>query len=470
MRSALPKVLHPLAGRPLIDWVLDASGGVGSAAPVVVVGPGATVLRSHLAGRAELAEQALPQGTGDALRAARALVGEADPVVVLYGDAPLLRGASVRSLVERFAAGGADAVLLTGRPADPSGYGRVMRDPDGGFRTIVEERDLPGGRDGPEAPGGGPEPVEVTAGAYAFAAAPLWAALERLSPANAQGEAYLTDVPARLTRVATVELADPEEMLGVNDRVQLARAAAVIRRRVLVRLMRGGVTVDDPASTWADAGVEVGADTVLRPGTVLAGRTRIGRACVVGPFAQLEDTDVGDGCRIGTAHLAGCRVADGVEIGPFNRVRPGSRLEAASRLGTFTEVVRSRIGPGSAVPHLSYLGDATLGRDVNVGAGTITTNWDGLGKHATVIGDGARIGSDTILVAPVAVGAGAYTGAGSVITEDVPAGALGLARARQRNLLGWVARRLARRREPSGDNGEAPARAAGEGPSGDESA
>ncbi|HUY96859.1 MAG TPA: bifunctional UDP-N-acetylglucosamine diphosphorylase/glucosamine-1-phosphate N-acetyltransferase GlmU [Verrucomicrobiae bacterium] len=466
MRSQLPKVLHPACGLPLIDWVLEAARDAGPLPPVVVVAPGAQALRQHLEGRATVVEQPEPRGTGDAVRAARPLLAGDDPVVVLYGDVPLLRSETVRRLLDRFEAGGVDAVLLTAMTADPTGYGRVLRDPEGAFVRVVEEPDLPA-LPRPD-PGPGPT-VEVNTGAYVFAPAALWDALDRLGSDNAQQEIYLTDAPARLGRVATVELGDPEEMLGVNDRVQLAAAAASLRRRVLTRLMRSGVTVEDPATTYVDAGVEVGPDSVLRPGSVLAGRTRLGRACVVGPFAQLEDTEAGDRCRIATAHLAGCRLGDGVTIGPFNRIRPGSVLEDHSRLGTFTEVARSRVGPHSLVPHLTYLGDATLGRDVNVGAGTITANWDGRDKHATVIGDGARVGSDTILVAPVTVGAGAYTGAGSVITRDVPAGSLGLARARQRTLLGWVARRAGRRAPASRDNGEArpPARAADRTPGGE---
>ncbi|HVA21850.1 MAG TPA: bifunctional UDP-N-acetylglucosamine diphosphorylase/glucosamine-1-phosphate N-acetyltransferase GlmU [Candidatus Micrarchaeia archaeon] len=465
MRSAVPKVLHPVAGRPLIDWVLDAAAGVTAEPPVVVVAPGSDALQRHLAGRAALTIQPHPRGTADAALCARPLCPGSAPLVVLYADAPLLRPGTVRQLVDRYTAAGAAAAVLTARAADPSGYGRVRRGPGGDFQSIVEERDLP--RDGeshPAAPGG----TEVNAGVYVFDPTVLWPVLVRLRPANAQGELYLSEAPALMGAVTTWELRDPEEMLGVNDRVQLAAAATVIRRRLLEALMRGGVTVEDPATTWVDAGVEVGTDTVLRPGTVLGGRTRVGRDCVLGPFAQLEDTEVGDRCRIAAAHLSGCRLGDGVAVGPFNRVRPGSVLEGGSRLGTFTELARTTLGPDTAVPHLTYLGDATIGGDVNVGAGTITANWDGLAKHPTVVGDGARLGSDTILVAPVTVGAGAYTGAGSVVTKDVPAGALGLARARQRNLLGWVARRRGRRRRPTGDNGEGPPRAGSERPAGGE--
>jgi bifunctional UDP-N-acetylglucosamine pyrophosphorylase/glucosamine-1-phosphate N-acetyltransferase len=241
----------------------------------------------------------------------------------------------------------------------------------------------------------------------------------------------------------TVEATDPDEAIQVNDRVQLAQAEAALRRRTLRRLMLAGVTVTDPSATWVDCDVEVGADTVIAPGTVIRGKSRIGSDCVIGPFAELEDVEIGNGCRIGRSHLSGCKLADGVDVGPFNRVRPDSEMGPKTHLGTFTEVVRSRVGEGSQIPHLSYVGDAEVGRDVNYGAGSITANWDGQMKHRTVIADGARLGSGTILVAPVEVGEGAYTGAGSIVTNDVPQGSLAVARARQRNILGWVARRRA---------------------------
>ncbi len=450
MRSRIPKALHPVAGRPLVDWVVAIAQAVSAAPPVVVVGPGAAPVAEHLAGRAVLAEQPEPRGTGDALRCARPHLADAEALVVLYGDVPLLRPASVASLLERFVAAGAGAAILTARPPDPRGYGRILRDGAGQFVGVVEEADLVGG--GRDDRGGRLD--EVNAGVYVFDPARLWPVLDGLQPGNRQGELYLSEAPQRMGPVATRGLEDPEEMLGVNDRVQLAAVAAVARRRVLEQLMRDGVTVEDPAATWVDADVRVGPDTVLRPGTVLGGRTVIGRDCVIGPFAHISDSEVGDGCRLAACHLEGCRLADRVTVGPFNRVRAGSVLEAASRLGTFTEVNRSRIGAGSAVPHLAYLGDATLGRDVNVGAGTITANWDGATKHPTVVGDGARLGSDTVLVAPVTVGPGAYTGAGSVITQDVPPGALGVARARQRTLVGWARRR--RGAAGTGHNEQAP--------------
>ncbi len=439
MCSAHPKVLHAVGGRPLIDWVLELARVDTDAPPVVVIGAGHDAVRERVAALAQVAVQPVPDGTGGALAAARPLLEGAEAVLVLPGDVPLLRPDTVRRLLGRSAVAAADAVLLSARPPDPTGYGRIIRAGDV-FRAIVEERDLPDA--------GAPLP-EVNTGVYVFRARPLWPALARLGTDNAQGERYLTDVLARLPSVDVVPLEDWEEMLGVNDRVQLAAVGAALRRRTLRAAMLAGVTVEDPETTYLEPQVTVGVDTVLRPGTILRGATRVGRDCVVGPYAELVDTVTGDGCHVDRAQLSGCRLEDGVRVGPFNRVRPGSELAAGSRLGAFTEVARSRVGPGSAVPHLTYLGDAVLGRDVNIGAGTITANWDGIAKHPTAIGDGARIGSHTVLVAPAQVGAGAYTGAGSVVTQPVPAGALGVARARQRNLLGWVARR---RRASAGEN------------------
>ncbi|MGH7697120.1 MAG: bifunctional UDP-N-acetylglucosamine diphosphorylase/glucosamine-1-phosphate N-acetyltransferase GlmU, partial [Candidatus Dormibacteria bacterium] len=332
------------------------------------------------------------------------------------------------------------ASLLTATRNDASGFGRVQRSAEGGFLRVVEDADQPW--DG--------RPAEVNCGVYCFSLARAREGLTRLGADNVQGERYLSWLPQLVDGgVVTVDLEDAELATQVNDRLQLAHAEGLLRRRTLERLMRSGVTVVDPAATWVDCDVEVGEDTVLAPGTVLRGRTRVGAGCVIGPFAELEDAEVGDGCQIGRAHLAGCKLADGVDVGPFNRVRPESSLGPNSHLGTFTEVVRSQVGAGSQVPHLTYLGDAELGPDVNVGAGSITANWDGLQKHRTVIDEGARLGSDTILVAPVRVGRGAYTGAGSVVTEDVPDGALAVSRSRQRNIADYGRRR----RRSAGEGG-----------------
>ena len=435
MRSRTPKAWHRVGGLALIEHALRAAEAATTAPPILVVAELEDSVRASLAQRAELVLQREPRGTGAALAEAKdALVG-AEVALVLPADMPLLSPMSLTRLVEALDHSSGGAAVLTARVAEAGGFGRIVRAPGGSLARIVEDADEPW--DGASA--------EVNLGAYAFALPGLWAAMDELTADNAQGEYYLSWLPQMVRGGAvTVELLDHDESIQVNDRVQLARAEEAMQRRTLRRLMLGGVTVVDPRATWIDCDVEIGQDTVIAPGTVIRGRSRIGAECVLGPFAELEDVEIGRGCRIGRSHLSGCKLADGVDVGPFNRVRPESEMGPRSHLGTFTEVVRSRVGEGSQIPHLSYVGDAEVGRDVNYGAGSITANWDGQMKHRTVISDGARLGSGTILVAPVEVGPDAYTGAGSVITGSVPEGSLAVSRARQRNILGWVARRRAK--------------------------
>jgi bifunctional UDP-N-acetylglucosamine pyrophosphorylase/glucosamine-1-phosphate N-acetyltransferase len=431
MVSSQAKVLHPVGGLPIIEHVIRAAREGCQREPLVVTSSELPELEAYLRGRVETVRQKRPIGTGDALLAARSALHGESAVMVLSGDLPLLRGSSVATLLASFAASSAGAVLLTSVAADPAGFGRIVRRVDGRLAEIVEAADDQV-REGA---------VEVNTGAYILQLPEAWDALARLAADTTRGELYLSWVPQVIEGGAeTVPLTDPTESMQVNDRVQLAAAEAVMRDRTLHRLMLSGVTVTDPSATWVDCEVEVGSDTVIHPGTVIRGQTTVGSGCVLGPFAELHDCEVGDQCRIGRAHLSGCKLELGVDIGPFNRVRPGSDLGPHSHLGTFTEVVRSTIGAGSQVPHLSYVGDSELGEDVNVGAGSITANWDGEAKHRTVIEAGARLGSDTVLVAPVKVGRKAYTAAGSVVTSDVPEGALAVSRARQRNVEGWVAR------------------------------
>lgn len=435
MRSRVPKVLHPVGGLSLLEHSLRAAEAATSGRPILVVSELDGSFRARLQARAELVVQAEPKGTAAAVAEARAALAGEVVVLVLPGDMPLLSAASLTRLIEALDASEAGAAVLTAAVTEARGYGRIVRSGDGRLTKIVEDADEPW--DG--------APAEVNLGAYAFSLPQLWEALAKLTSDNTQGELYLSWLPQMVAGGAvTVEATDPDEAIQVNDRVQLAQAEAALRRRTLRRLMLAGVTVTDPSATWVDCDVEVGADTVIAPGTVIRGKSRIGSDCVIGPFAELEDVEIGNGCRIGRSHLSGCKLADGVDVGPFNRVRPDSEMGPKTHLGTFTEVVRSRVGEGSQIPHLSYVGDAEVGRDVNYGAGSITANWDGQMKHRTVIADGARLGSGTILVAPVEVGEGAYTGAGSIITNDVPQGSLAVARARQRNILGWVARRRAK--------------------------
>jgi len=429
MRSARPKVLHPLAGRPMLLHVVEAATAATGAPPVVVLGPGMPAVHETVQAVAEVVVQPEPRGTGDAVRSLPAELREEGPVVVIYGDLPLLRAETIRRLVRTQATTGAACVLLTVVPDRPAGLGRVVRGSSGRVERIVEERDLPQGQ---------PVPAECNAGVYVFSGSHLWPALERLSADNAQGEHYLTDVVALLApEVEAVLAADPEEALGVNDRRQLAAAEAVLRHRLLEALMLDGVTVEDPATTYVDAAVRVGADTLLRPMTVLRGETVIGRDCEIGPMAQIRDTRIGDRVRIGASVIEEAEIGDGVEIGHFNRVRPGSVLESGVSLGTHAEVKNSRVGAGSRVNHFSCVLDSDVGSEVNIGAGTVTCNYDGREKHRTAIEDGAFIGSNSSLVAPLRVGRGAYVAAASAVTRDVPDGALAVGRARQRTIEGW---------------------------------
>ncbi|HVD04102.1 MAG TPA: bifunctional UDP-N-acetylglucosamine diphosphorylase/glucosamine-1-phosphate N-acetyltransferase GlmU [Candidatus Dormibacteraeota bacterium] len=432
MASRRSKVLHPVGGVPMIEHLIRAAAEAVADQPLVVVSPEDLELRRFLEGKAEIVLQEAPRGTGDALLAARSALAGQGAALVLAGDMPLLTSESLRQVLEVFQHSAIDAALLVAEVADASSFGRVVRDGQGRLARILEAAD--------EADR--PKSAEVNCGVYVFRLPQVWGVLDSIPIDNAQAERYLSWAPERMVGGAElVSAGDPTESLQVNDRIQLAAAEAAMRQRTLHRLMRSGVTVIDPSSTWVDCDVEVGQDTVIHPGTVIRGRSVIGADCQLGPFAELDGCQVGAGSRIGRSSLRGCKLETGVEVGPFNRVRAGTVLGSRSHLGTFTEVVRSRIGAGSQVPHLSYVGDAELGDDVNVGAGTITANWDGQSKQRTVIEQGARLGSDTILVAPITIGQGAYTAAGSVLTTDVPAGSLAVSRSPQKNLEGWVARR-----------------------------
>jgi bifunctional UDP-N-acetylglucosamine pyrophosphorylase/glucosamine-1-phosphate N-acetyltransferase len=439
MRSAIPKVLHAIAGRSLVGHVLAACAPLGADRTLVVVGAGRETVAAHLA---EVASGATPvvqadqRGTGHALRVALEAAPTVDgTVLVLPGDTPLLRAGTLRRLVEEHQSGAAVATLLTSVPADPTGYGRVVRGPRGEVLRVVEHRDA---SDDEQALG------EVNTSVYAFESGPLRDALSQLSAANAQGEEYLTDVVGAFVAAGLpvgAVVAPAEETAGVNDRVQLAAAHRALNDRLLADWMRAGVTVLDPASTWVDAGVELAPDVTLRPGTQLHGTTRVETGAEVGPDCTLTDTVVRAGARVLRAHCDGAEVGRGATVGPFAYLRAGAKLGPAAKVGTYVEVKASDIGPGAKVPHLSYVGDATIGAGTNLGAATIVANYDGIAKHRTVIGEQVRTGSDTVLVAPVTVGDGAYTAAGSVITDDVPPGALGIGRGRQVTKPGWVQRR-----------------------------
>jgi bifunctional UDP-N-acetylglucosamine pyrophosphorylase/glucosamine-1-phosphate N-acetyltransferase len=437
MKSDTPKVLHAICGRPMIDWPIRAAQEAGAGRIVVVDGPQRR-LADELPDGVELAVQEEPNGTGDAVRSAADQIGAEATVLVLYGDVPLITAEAIDGLARAHEESGAAATMATMELEDPTGYGRVVRASDGSVERVVETK-----RPGDATPE--EEAIrEVNTGIYAFAGGDLVDALGRLTSDNAQGELYLPDVLPLLRAdgklVAAHTVTDPTLTLGVNNRVDLARVRALAQARIHRAHALDGVTIVDPHSTVIDAGVEIGRDTVIDPSTFLRGATRIGARCTIGPLSTLIDTVVGDDTRVVHSYLDGAELGSGVSVGPFAYLRPNARLHDRAKAGTFVEIKNSDLGEGTKVPHLSYIGDADIGADSNVGAGTITANYDGASKHRTTIGSGVRVSVHTSFVAPVTVGDGAYTGAGSVITDDVPPGALGIARGRQRNVEGYAER------------------------------
>ncbi len=442
MRSDTPKVLHEACGRPLLSYVIDAALGVSPERMVVVTGPDQDAVAEILPVGCERAVQHERLGTGDAVRAGlEPLEGFSGDIVVLVGDAPLVNAEFLREFLASHRAAGAGVTVASAVLDEPGHYGRVLRDADGAVTGIVEARDAT------------PEQAaiqEVNTGFFVFASSVLREALPRLKPSNAQGELYLTDV-AHLSLeegvpVAAYVVPDPEVMCAVNSRVDLSEVNALMRRRLLERLMLSGVTVEDPGTTFVDWDVQVGRDTLLRANTHLLGRTIVGSGAEIGPGSLLRDAFIGDHTTVTSSHLHDCVIGAHCSVGPFAYIRPNTVLVEGAKVGTFVEVKNSRVGEGSKVPHLSYIGDAVIGRNVNIGAGNITANYDGFEKHPTTIGDGVRTGSDTTMVAPVSIGDDAFTAAGSVVTRDVPAGALAVARSGQENIDGYTERRLARRR------------------------
>jgi len=456
MKSALPKVLHPLLGRTLVGHVLATAAEVAAERTVVVIGHGADRVSAHLteiAPHATAVLQAEQHGTGHAVRVALdALPEVSGTVVVLNGDVPLLRRETLAGLLRAHESGGAAATVLTAEVADPGGLGRIVRAPDGGLERIVEERDATDEQRAIR---------EVNAGIYAFDGRLLGAALSKLSTDNDQGEEYLTDVLGVLAGagepVAAHVAVDAEETLGCNDRAELAGLRRRLRDRVNGDWMRAGVTILDPATTWIDVTASVGRDAVIDQNTQLLGGTEVAEGARVGPDTTLIDTVVGEDAVVVRAHAVGAWIGPAVSVGPYASLRPGTRLAPKAKVGTFVETKNAEVGEGSKVPHLTYVGDATIGEHTNIGAATVFVNYDGVAKHRTVIGSHARTGADNMFVAPVEVGDGAYTAAGSVITADVPPGALGVARGQQRNVDGWVAKR-----RPGTPAAEAAARALGE--------
>jgi bifunctional UDP-N-acetylglucosamine pyrophosphorylase / glucosamine-1-phosphate N-acetyltransferase len=444
MASSRPKVLHRLCGRPMIDYVLDAAVALGPAEIVAVVekeGPVAEHLRAL---GAQVAFQPVRQGTGDAARIGLGAATEPTHVLVLNGDVPLLRPETLAQILERGA--GADLCLLGAELADPAGYGRLFDGPDG--VRIVEEADA---TDAERAH------TLVNVGVYFGTAAFFASELPQLSRGNRQGEYYLTDLAHRAGpgRCRVVTAADEQEVLGINTREQLAGVEALLRRRKARELMLSGVTLRDPQRTYVDWDVRVGRDTEIYPGAVLEGSTVIGAHCTIYPGARIVDSRVEDGAVVlDSSVLESCLVGPEAQVGPMAHLRPGSVLGARCRVGNFVETKKAVLGDGSKAAHLSYLGDAEIGKDVNIGCGTITCNYDGVGKHKTIIEDGVFVGSDSQFVAPVRIGRGAIIASGTTVTGDVPPEALLLARAPAVVKEGYAPRYWATRREKSGKKKE----------------
>ncbi|GII52900.1 bifunctional protein GlmU [Planotetraspora thailandica] len=440
MKSNTPKVLHELCGLALVDHMIAAARALDPDQLIVVIGHARERVEAHLAAAAPDARtvvQDKQNGTGHAVRTALEAVGAiTGTVLVTYGDTPLLRTETLAALLARHAEDGNAVTVLTAEVPDPTGYGRIIRDESGAVLEIVEERDATAEQRAVH---------EMNSGVYAFDGALLADGVKRVGAANAQGEEYLTDVLAILRedghRVGAYVAPDYVEVEGVNDRVQLAFARRVLNDRILKGHMRAGVTIIDPASTWIDAAVTLEPDAVIHPGTQLHGATRIGAGAEVGPATTLTDTVVGAEAVVRNAVCDRSEIGPQASVGPFAYLRPGSVLGRKGKIGTFVETKNTTIGEGSKVPHLTYAGDATIGTGSNIGAACVFVNYDGVSKHHTVVGDHVRVGSDNMLVAPVTIGDGAYTAAGSVITGDVPPGAMAVARSKQRNIEGWVVRR-----------------------------
>lgn len=436
MKSTRPKVLHEIAGRSLLGHVLHATSSLQSRQTRVVVGSGKDEVINHLSTIAPQAEsifQEVRGGTGHAVRLALQGGPQKGSVLVCAGDTPLLTGNALQTLIQSHSDSSSVSTILTAEVPDPFGYGRIVRSTDGLVARIVEEKD---------ASEAEREITEINSGVYVFDIAALTDALTKITTSNSQKEEYLTDVIKVMTaagkKVSANCLEDFTETLGINDRAQLAECAALMQARINHAVMVSGVSIVDPATTWIDVTVEIEKDVTIKPGSALHGTTSISSGAIIGPRTTLMDCRVGSGAEILESFCQSTAIGDGAKVGPYAHLRQGTSLSANTRVGSFVEIKNSTLGDGSKVPHLSYVGDATIGKESNIGAATVFVNYDGVEKHPTTVGDHVRIGSDSMLIAPVSIGDGAYTAAGSVITEDVPAGALGVGRSRQVNILGWV--------------------------------
>ena len=437
MKSAMPKVLHKAGGKAMLQHVIDAAQAAGAKRNIVVVGFGGAVVQEAVGTQAEVVVQKEQLGTGHAvLQAAPLLREEHGTVMVLCGDTPLLTGELLKKLYDAHREAGAKATVLTAVMPDATGYGRIIRTATGTVEKIVEHKD---------ATDAERRVREVNSGIYCFEKDDLFAALAQVTCDNAQGEYYLPDVLSILRqkgeKIWAVAADDYESTLGINSRVQLAGAEKILRRRKNIELMESGVTIMDPDSTFIDADVTVGRDTVIYPFTWLEGDTHVGENCTLGPSSRFSDAIIGSDVTAQFVYAHSCEMADGVTMGPYVHIRPNTRLAAKVKIGNFVEVKNSNIGLGTKLPHLSYIGDCDMGGGVNMGCGTITVNYDGKKKYRTVIGDNAFIGCNSNLVAPVTIGNGAYVAAGSTITKEVPPSDLAVARARQKNIAGWADKR-----------------------------
>jgi bifunctional UDP-N-acetylglucosamine pyrophosphorylase/glucosamine-1-phosphate N-acetyltransferase len=420
MKSDLPKVLHPVAGRPMVQYVVDTARALDPVALAVVIGEGAELVRQTVGEGVIYVVQDQRLGTGHAVQQAEAQVaGQGKTVLVLYGDTPLVRPETLRQMVAHHGAERAAVTILTFGPSDPEGYGRIVRQAGTGEVLAIVEQ----GEATPQQRSIG----EVNSGILCFEDAWLWSHLAQVER-RPGGEFYLTDLVAMARdeglSVAALQVAEPLEVMGIDHRAKLAQAEAEMRRRINQALMLRGVTLIDPQTTYIETSVEIGADTIVWPNTLVQGKTHIGQRCTVGPGSVIRDSTIGDDCRVEMSVVEQAVMEAGSDVGPFGHLRKGARLGAGAHMGNFGELKNTHLGPGAKMGHFSYLGDAEVGAEANIGAGTITCNYDGQRKHRTIIGPGAFVGSDTMLVAPVEIGEGARTGAGAVVTSDVPAGSL----------------------------------------------
>ena len=436
MKSTRAKVLHEIAGRSLLDHVLHAIAPLQAKEVRVVVGASKDEVIAHLKEVSPASRTVLQEvrgGTGHAVKLALENYSGSGSVLVCAGDTPLLTSETLTNLLNAHNSSKASATVLTTEMPDPSGYGRVIRDNDGNLAEIVEERDATESQK---------QTLEINSGVYIFDLDELRVALSQLSASNSQKEEYLTDVIAILKKsgkkVGAFSSHDFTEILGINDRAQLSTNSFIMNARICDALMRSGVTIVDPMSTWIDMTAEIDIDVRIEPGTAIKGKCKIGKSAVIGPRTTLINCNVGSMAHIFESHCDSSAIGANAVVGPYSHLRSGTVLAGNVKVGSFVEIKNSTVGESSKVPHLSYVGDATIGTESNIGAATVIVNYDGVEKHQTTIGDHVRIGSDSMLVAPVTIGDGAYTAAGSVITEDVPPGALGMGRAKQTNILGWV--------------------------------